>query len=64
MVEVVGEPRFYRTAGKALADGIVLDQRTGQHHCTGEYGGEADTHLVEDNPGKDEEEDKYVQEGF
>ena len=55
MVEVVGEPSLQAAADEPVADSVPLDAGAHQHHATREKGREADTHLVEDNTGKDEE---------
>ena len=59
---MIGEERVERTACKGVGDGVVVDGSANEHHCAGEHCGETHAHLVEDDAGKDEEEDKHIEE--
>ena len=58
------EPCLHTAADECLGDGVVLDERADQHHSARQQGCEADTHLVEDDSGEDEEENEHVEEGL
>ena len=58
------EPLLQTAALEAVGYGIPLDAGTDEHHYAREQCGEAHTHLIEDDSGKNQEEDENVEEGF
>ena len=62
MIKVLCKPCLHAAANEAVADGIPLDDGSNKHYRTREQGRKADTHLVEDDTGEDEEEYEYVKE--
>ena len=58
------KPALQTCAHEGIGHGIPVDGGTDEHHHAREQGGEAYTHLVENDAGEDEEEDKHVEEGL
>ena len=50
------------TIAEGSAERIDLDECSDDHQTSGEEGGEANTHLVEDDPCEDEEAYKDIEE--
>ena len=64
VVQVVVKPGFQTASLKSLRNGIPVDGSTHQHHSSRKDSRETYTHLVQNDTGKDEEKDKYIQEGL
>ena len=64
IIEVLGEPGLQAAADERFAHGEPLDAGACEHHSGREYRGEADSHLVENDSGEDQEEHEDVEEHF
>ena len=64
VVEILGEPFLKPRALEHCCYRIPVDGGTDKHYGTRKHGGESHAHFVEDNTGKNEEENKNIEECF
>ncbi len=64
IVEMLGKPYVEARTCEGVGEGIPVDCGADEHDGTREDSGEAHAHLVEDDAGKNEEEDEDVEEGL
>ena len=61
---MVGKPAVEDAAKESVGEGIPVDSGANEHHRSGKDGGEAHAHLVEDDAGKNQEENKHIEESL
>ena len=61
-VEIVSEPGLKSGTDERVADRIVFNDTAQQHHSSRKHRGEADAHLVEDDPGEYQEKHEHIEE--
>ena len=61
---MIGEPCLHTTAHESVGHSIILDETAYEHDGTGQNGRETHTHLIQDDTGKNEEENEHIQERF